>query len=61
MNHELNTDELSNVSGGVCGSQVSMINLQSNVSKWSTMIQAVTNIMNSTDSGINSVMKNIKG
>jgi bacteriocin-like protein len=61
---ELSIDELSNVSGGelLSGSQqMSMINLQSFVSERSTMVQLTTNIMNSTDNGINGVIGKIKG
>jgi bacteriocin-like protein len=61
---ELSIDELSNVSGGdlLSGSQqMSMMNLHSVASEWSTMVQLTTNTMNSTDNGMNGVIGKIKG
>jgi bacteriocin-like protein len=61
---ELSIDELSNVSGGDLLSgcqQMSMMNLHSVASEWSTMVQLTTNTMNSTDNGMNGVIGKIKG
>jgi hypothetical protein len=59
----LKETDLDTVCGGVLSGnmQMSMLNLQSLVSKYSTMLQITTNIVRSTDNTASTVASNIKG
>ncbi len=59
---ELSIDELSNVSGGdlLSGSDMSLMNLQSAISKRSVIVQLTTDIL-SSNGGMMGVIDKIKG
>jgi hypothetical protein len=59
----LKDTDLDTISGGIISgnTQMGMLNLQSVGSKYSTMLQLITNIMKSTDSTASTIASNIKG